>query len=94
MLHSNRSASAGTCQAPVTSPLSVDSQAVQLSIFNGQEESVTDNTAIPSADRPMMAALPTSLIIVPTSLVFNWMNEAAKFTPGLRVHALYRRLPR
>jgi SNF2 family DNA or RNA helicase len=27
----------------------------------------------------------TSLLIVPTSLIFNWINEAAKFTPDLKV---------
>jgi SNF2 family DNA or RNA helicase len=27
----------------------------------------------------------TSLIIVPNSLIYNWFNEAKKFTPGLRV---------
>jgi SNF2 family DNA or RNA helicase len=27
----------------------------------------------------------TSLIVVPNSLVFNWYNEARKFTPGLKV---------
>ena len=27
----------------------------------------------------------TSLIIVPNSLVFNWQNEAKKFTPNLKV---------
>lgn len=27
----------------------------------------------------------TSLIVVPNSLVFNWYNEARKFTPGIRV---------
>jgi SNF2 family DNA or RNA helicase len=27
----------------------------------------------------------TSLIIVPNSLVYNWVNEARKFTPGLRI---------
>ena len=26
-----------------------------------------------------------SLVVVPRSLVFNWMSEAARFTPGLRV---------
>jgi len=30
-----------------------------------------------------------SLIVCPTSLVFNWVAEAAKFTPGLRVLALH-----
>ncbi len=27
-----------------------------------------------------------SLIVVPTSLVFNWVNEVEKFTPDLKVH--------
>lgn len=30
-------------------------------------------------------AAPTSLIIMPTSLIYNWLNEAAKFAPGLRI---------
>src|SRR5690606_16703025 len=29
----------------------------------------------------------TSLIIMPTSLVYNWLNEAKKFAPKLRIHA-------
>jgi SNF2 family DNA or RNA helicase len=29
--------------------------------------------------------IPPSLLIVPKSLVFNWKQEAARFTPGLRV---------
>lgn len=28
---------------------------------------------------------PTSLIIMPTSLIYNWLSEAAKFAPGLRI---------
>lgn len=28
----------------------------------------------------------TSLIIMPTSLVYNWMNEAKKFAPKLKIH--------
>ena len=30
-------------------------------------------------------AVPPSLVVVPRSLVFNWKQEAARFTPGLRV---------
>ncbi|TKC05100.1 DEAD/DEAH box helicase [Pedobacter frigoris] len=29
----------------------------------------------------------TSLIVMPTSLIYNWLNEAKKFTPKLRIHA-------
>lgn len=28
----------------------------------------------------------TSLIIMPTSLVYNWLNEAKKFAPNLKIH--------
>jgi SNF2 family DNA or RNA helicase len=35
------------------------------------------------------ASLGPSLIVCPTSLVFNWEAEAAKFVPGLRVLALH-----
>jgi SNF2 family DNA or RNA helicase len=28
----------------------------------------------------------TSLIVMPTSLIYNWINEAAKFTPGLKIY--------
>ncbi|RZL33806.1 MAG: DEAD/DEAH box helicase, partial [Pedobacter sp.] len=29
----------------------------------------------------------TSLIIMPTSLIYNWLNEAKKFTPKLKIHS-------
>ncbi|RZM28856.1 MAG: ATP-dependent helicase [Pedobacter sp.] len=29
----------------------------------------------------------TSLIIMPTSLIYNWLSEAKKFTPQLKIHA-------
>ena len=29
--------------------------------------------------------IPPSLVVMPRSLVFNWLREAARFTPGLRV---------
>lgn len=29
----------------------------------------------------------TSLIIMPTSLIYNWLNEAKKFTPDLKIYA-------
>jgi len=36
-------------------------------------------------ERRREAQLGTSLVVVPRSLIFNWMQEAAKFTPGLKV---------
>ncbi|UEG53222.1 DEAD/DEAH box helicase [Mucilaginibacter daejeonensis] len=32
-----------------------------------------------------IGATTTSLLIMPTSLIYNWINEAAKFTPSLRM---------
>jgi hypothetical protein len=32
---------------------------------------------------------PTNLIVVPTSLIFNWQEEVAKFAPSLRMHTIY-----
>ncbi len=31
----------------------------------------------------------TNLIVVPTSLIFNWQQEVAKFAPTLRIHTIY-----
>jgi len=31
------------------------------------------------------AGLPTSLIIMPTSLIYNWLSEAGRFAPGLQI---------
>ncbi|AKQ47500.1 DNA helicase [Rufibacter radiotolerans] len=31
----------------------------------------------------------TNLVVVPTSLLFNWQNEVAKFAPSLRIMTLY-----
>jgi SNF2 family DNA or RNA helicase len=38
-------------------------------------------------DQPVIGKpRPSSLVIVPTSLVYNWFNEAKKFAPQLKVH--------
>ncbi len=37
------------------------------------------------SDKQKDTFIKTSLIIVPNSLVFNWYNEARKFTPGIRI---------
>lgn len=40
------------------------------------------------AEKEERRAREPSLVVVPTSLVFNWLEEARRFTPGLRVLAL------
>ncbi len=42
-----------------------------------------------AASTPQSAIRHPHLVICPTSLVFNWVAEARKFTPGLRVLALH-----
>jgi superfamily II DNA or RNA helicase len=46
-----------------------------------QEESENSRKSEPSGRQPF----PPSLVVVPKSLVFNWIDEAARFTPKLRV---------
>ena len=45
--------------------------------------------ALLNALRSSGSATKPSLVVCPTSLVFNWAAEAAKFTPALRVLALH-----
>ncbi|MFM9944720.1 MAG: DEAD/DEAH box helicase [Bacteroidia bacterium] len=49
--------------------------AAQLSLFNQPKT------------KPKLVSKPsnTSLLVVPTSLIYNWINEAKKFTPNLKV---------
>ncbi|MDR1169883.1 MAG: DEAD/DEAH box helicase [Prevotellaceae bacterium] len=49
-------------------------QTVQLSIFDRMPEQL------------LTAKRPVSLIIVPTSLMFNWQNELKRFAPTLRIY--------
>ncbi len=34
----------------------------------------------------LLGTHPTSLIVMPTSLIYNWLNEAKKFTPSLNLY--------
>lgn len=54
----------------------VNSQPRQLSIF--------DQNPL-SKPHIVSSIVKTSLLIVPTSLIYTWVNEAAKFTPQLKV---------
>ncbi|MES2454472.1 MAG: SNF2-related protein [Bacteroidota bacterium] len=38
-------------------------------------------------ENELLAVPATSLIVMPTSLIYNWLNEAKKFTPKLKIHA-------
>lgn len=48
----------------------------------------SDSVPAPSAARDRLEACPT-LVVCPTSLVYNWVAEAKKFTPNLRVLMLH-----
>jgi SNF2 family DNA or RNA helicase len=43
-----------------------------------------ERRALRHADKPAHR-LPPSLVVMPRSLVFNWQQEAERFTPGLRI---------
>ncbi len=51
----------------------------QISLFDLQEKKGTRTAAIKQAN------FPQNLVVVPTSLVYNWANEAAKFVPHMHV---------
>jgi SNF2 family DNA or RNA helicase len=55
-------------------PLAVKGN-VQLSIFENQKDE----------KEMFISSRHTSLLIVPTSLIYNWINEAKKFTPNLSI---------
>ncbi|HLP77314.1 MAG TPA: SNF2-related protein [Candidatus Paceibacterota bacterium] len=58
-------------------------------------KSVGDEVTSLTLNQSLLTSAPTQkerrphLIVCPTSLVFNWLAEAAKFTPGLKVLALH-----
>src|SRR5262245_33639587 len=52
---------------------------------DGETERNINNGSAPSLRPSVSPSLRPSLAVVPKSLVFNWMQEAARFTPKLRV---------
>ncbi len=58
-------------------------------IINRQDENIKVNQQLSLFDRPSeqnsVSNSKTSLIIVPTSLVHNWLNECNKFLPSLKI---------
>ncbi len=58
-----------------------------LQTKRGQGESAHAGSSTPAEELHPAMRLP-SLVVCPTSLVFNWMSEAARFAPQLRVLAL------
>ncbi|MFN5704412.1 MAG: DEAD/DEAH box helicase [bacterium] len=55
--------------------------ATQPSLFESISGTLFDQQQIQANDYPR-----TSLIVMPTSLIHNWLNEAKKFTPDLKIH--------
>jgi superfamily II DNA or RNA helicase len=63
-------------------------QPVPNDIGISNERGAIKQVPSPKAARDRLEACPT-LVVCPTSLVFNWIAEAKKFTPNLRVLALH-----
>ena len=76
---------------PITIVKQLEEQAPQLNLFSGIETQVKTTTHIDitrvtaTLDESLHTHIKTSLIVVPNSLVYNWYNEARKFTPNLRI---------
>jgi len=79
----------------VTQPIKIvnhfEEQAPQLHLFSSIETQIKNTAHLDIAqvsatiDESMHTHIKTSLIVVPNSLVYNWYNEARKFTPNLRI---------
>ncbi|MEA4918459.1 DEAD/DEAH box helicase [Proteiniphilum sp.] len=62
----------------------------QLSLFDDFVEATAYNGEKVGTIQPRMNKnLPPTLIVMPTSLIHNWLNEMAKFAPQLKVYAHY-----
>ncbi|MDQ3013655.1 MAG: DEAD/DEAH box helicase, partial [Acidobacteriota bacterium] len=57
----------------------------ESSTINGKSKTREDKSPNPPVPASPRRPVPPSLVVVPKSLVFNWKQEAAKFTPKLRV---------
>ncbi len=60
-----------------------------LAFLRSRRREAADATAPTKLRLPTSAATLPHLIVCPTSLVFNWVAEAKKFTPELKVAALH-----
>jgi SNF2 family DNA or RNA helicase len=56
-------------------------QKTQPTLFDSPQVNLFEQIKTIASDVPR-----TSLIIMPTSLIHNWLNEAKKFTPDLKIH--------
>lgn len=63
-----------------------DKTNAELAVQNS-ETSELPESGLPNSELRTPNSLPPSLIVVPRSVVFNWVDEAKKFTPDLRVMA-------
>lgn len=69
----------------------------QLSLFDDFAASTTDHVALAAETEERIRKvqdhvkknLPPSLIVMPTSLIHNWLNELTKFASQLKVYAHY-----
>ena len=60
-----------------------------LKTLRSAESGVRNEPPRPAASPPPSAFRAPHLIVCPTSLVFNWLAEAKKFTPDLKILALH-----
>lgn len=61
---------------------------IQVPLKQGSlfEQTITEDIIIETNTKnPSAKPRKTSLIVAPTSLIYNWLSEAEKFTPGLKI---------
>jgi superfamily II DNA or RNA helicase len=70
-----------TLQAIALLVRSIETQELQISDSNQKEAGKQLSIFSPEGNKP------TSLVVVPASLLHNWISECARFAPGLRIYS-------
>jgi SNF2 family DNA or RNA helicase len=78
-------------RAPLASPVGVADLSASASAGASASPSASPSASASARARARAATVPGRrpfLVVAPTSVVSNWLTEAARFTPDLRVHAV------
>lgn len=63
-------------EEPLPATITRQNHSLQLDIFS--------QVVVPTTNRIIKSNRPVNLLVVPASLIYNWMNEGLKFAPSLR----------
>lgn len=87
LLVSYYEATTGNAGIPATEPERKPvSAGAQLSIFDSPATALVEREGVPKQVKQPVVNLPCSLVVMPASLIFNWLYEINRMAPRLRVN--------